>query len=187
MSNPSRTLSLLQSVSCNLTLPNDLLPSVTVTNGEKFTYYICKDLNTVNTLETFLNSKNLRFNRSSYSLFVRFNNQSNRSNEDIHKDLVTFVNNLLSNVNITYSRIDESLSTGKLCVDLYDNYLKLKSLNDSGDFRFFAFNSKRVFNNNQENSFRNNRSTNQRSTNQRSTNQRSTNQRFNNTQKSNNQ
>ena len=142
MSYSTRTYCLQKNIT--VTLPESLNSSVSVSGGDKFTYYICNNLEVATELETFFNTNNVKFNKSSYSLFVRYLNPSHKSTTDIHKELLSFVNNLLPNVNVTYSRIDETANTGKLCVDLYDNYLKLKSLNENSEFRFFAFNPKRM-------------------------------------------
>jgi len=163
MSNPSRTLSLPKNVSSTLTLTEELLSSVIVTGGDKFTYYICENLELANKLETFFVTNNVKPNRSTYSLFFRFSNPNNISTDDIHRNLLTYVRNLLSNVNVTYSRVDDSSNTGKLCVDLYDNYMKLKALNENSEFRFFAFNPRRNQNSNNNRSDSNTRFNHQRS------------------------
>jgi hypothetical protein len=161
MNNLSRTLSLPKSISETLQLTEDLSSCVNITGGDKFTYYICKNFEVAKNLELLLSINNIKLNRSTYSLFVRYLNPNNKSSNDIHKDLLYYVKNLIPEINVTYSRIDETSNTGKLCIDLYDDYIKLKSLNENSEFRFFAFNPKRNLNHNNHNNHNNRHNFNQ--------------------------
>ena len=123
----SRTLMVKQ------VLPNIQPVSVTENNNKKFLLFDTIETAT-QTYETYRNENNqVRYIK--YQLFIK---SSNKLTLDT---LTSKIETLLPGCNITYIRVDKNEHTGKVELDRFDDYLKLKALNE--DIKFYHFDIQR--------------------------------------------
>ena len=107
--------------------------SVTENNNKQFLLFDTIEQAT-KTFETYRAENNpVRYIK--YQLFIK------SSNKLILESLTDKIETLLPGCNITYIRVDKNEHTGKIELDRFEDYLKLKTLND--DIKFYHFDIQR--------------------------------------------
>ena len=76
-----------------------------------------------------------------YSLF--FKNPTQMDQDTFNDDMSSIVTNISTDVNVTYQRLDNNGFTGKLVVDVLDDYMKFKNFNEDDSVKFYHFDSNR--------------------------------------------
>jgi len=104
---------------------------VVVTQHENVHYVEVTSMNDIATVRKLFDDSEIKYKQCSYSTFVRFKESLTQ------EELTAAAKELVENVNILYSRVDENNHTGKLVVDRLEDYNKLK--NSTGDINFYRF------------------------------------------------
>ena len=121
-----RVLNLTDEVKTKLSAVNAV-----VTQHESVNYVEVKDVASIAGVKKVLDESEMKYKQCSYSTFVRF------KDELTVEQLTKLVNELCSNVNVLYVRVDENNHTGKLVVDKLEDYNTLKG--NTGDVSFYRF------------------------------------------------
>jgi hypothetical protein len=104
---------------------------VVVTQHENVHYVEVTSMDDIATVRKLFDDSEIKYKQCSYSTFVRFKESLTQ------EELTAAAKELVENVNILYSRVDENNHTGKLVVHRLEDYNKLK--NSTGDINFYRF------------------------------------------------
>lgn len=111
---------------------------ISVSKSEKGRAFIqCADTNVAEKVFNSLNEQEKRPLYISYSLYAI--NNSQMTEEEFRNIALS----ICPNVNITYMRVNNNGTTGKLVVDILDDYLTFKKQTNNDNIKFFHFNNRK--------------------------------------------